>query len=63
MSIQEWEGQVVNFGRLHWRRSIWFGEWFQRPLLLSVWAGVQYWLELGMGFIMGKARRWEISMR
>ena len=48
MSLQEWEGQVVKFGRLHWRRSIWFGEWFQRPLYLSMWARVRYWLDLGV---------------
>ena len=44
VSNAEWESRVVSFGYLHWRRSIWFGEWFQRLLLYSIKAGLQYLL-------------------
>ena len=43
ISAAEWERQVVAFGHLHWLRSIWYGEWFQRPLYTSIFAGIQYW--------------------
>ena len=44
ITAAEWEKRVVAFGHVHWRRSIWFGEWFQSPLYTSIIAGLQYWL-------------------
>ena len=44
ISNAEWESEVIRFGYLHWRSSIWFGEWFQRSFLLSIGAGLRYWL-------------------
>lgn len=56
ITADDWEKEVVRFGHLHWRRSIWFGEWFQRPLYTSIFAGVQYWLAAASHAIAH--RRW-----
>ena len=53
-----WENQVVRFGHLHWRRSIWFGKWFQSPLYISVFAGIQYWLAAATD---ARGQRWWMS--
>ncbi|XRM38162.1 hypothetical protein ABZX51_001594 [Aspergillus tubingensis] len=43
---EEWEYRVARAGELHWARSVWFGEYFQIPSLLSaIWHdAVRYWL-------------------
>lgn len=43
MTAADWEQRVVRFGYLHWRRSIWFGEWVQSPLYTSIFTGIRYW--------------------
>ena len=56
ITAAEWEEEVVQFSQLHWRRSIWFGEWFQRPLYTSIFSGVRYWLAAA-SYAWGQ-RRW-----
>ncbi|KAI0179313.1 hypothetical protein GGR52DRAFT_299848 [Hypoxylon sp. FL1284] len=43
LTAEEWEYQVTTAAYLHWRRSVWFGEYFQRPLYLSIWSGLLFW--------------------
>lgn len=43
LTAEEWEYQVCTAGYLHWRRSLWFGEFFQTPLYLSIRSAVLYW--------------------
>ena len=40
---KEWEWQILTAGSLHWMRSVWFGDWFQRPFRVAIWSGVTYW--------------------
>jgi hypothetical protein len=39
----EWEYQITTAAGLHWKRSVWFGQYFQRPLLVSMTSAVSYW--------------------
>lgn len=43
LTTEEWNYQVTTAGYLHWRRSLWFGEFFQRPLYRSIWNAFLYW--------------------
>jgi len=43
LSSRTWDWQITRFTYLHWRRSVWFGEYFQRPLYSSLFAAVSYW--------------------
>ena len=43
-NVRDWEWQVLTAGSLHWKRSVWFGDWFQRPFRMAVWSGVAYWV-------------------
>lgn len=43
ITIQQWDYQVTAAAYLHWRRSVWFGEFFQRPLYVSIGSAVAYW--------------------
>jgi hypothetical protein len=38
-----WEAEVTRSGYLHWCRSVWYGEYFQRPLYKSILTGLRYW--------------------
>jgi hypothetical protein len=39
-----WEYQVTKATHLHWRRSVWFGEFFQKPFHVSIRSAVCYWI-------------------
>lgn len=43
LNIEQWEKEVLQFARLHWLRSIWYGENYQRPITTSIFYGLQYW--------------------
>lgn len=43
LTIQQWDYQVTTAGYLHSRRSIWFGELFQRPMYVSIGSAALYW--------------------
>nr|QJQ82455.1 BisA [Biscogniauxia sp.] len=43
LTAEEWEYQVTTAAYLHWRRSVWFGEYFQRPLYVSIKSAVLFW--------------------
>jgi hypothetical protein len=43
LTAEEWEYQVTTAGYLHYRRSVWFGEYFQRPIYVSLASGVLFW--------------------
>ena len=61
ITAANWEDEVVRFGYVHWRRSIWFGEWFQSPLYTSILAGIRYWLAAAGGAIISWARTSHLS--
>ncbi|KAI9046261.1 uncharacterized protein KD926_004099 [Aspergillus affinis] len=41
--LDEWEYQVTVATHLHWRRSVWFGNFFQRSWPSALWSAVLYW--------------------
>ncbi|KAI1099777.1 FAD/NAD(P)-binding domain-containing protein [Jackrogersella minutella] len=51
---EEWEYQVTTAGYLHWRRSLWFGQYFQRPLYVSIGSALFFWATSALA----KARIW-----
>ncbi len=48
LTIDQWEYQVTTAAYLHWKRSVWFGEFFQRPLPVALGSAVQYWCVAGL---------------
>ena len=44
ITLAQWEKHVVRFGRMHWLRSIWYGDFYQRPLLLALVSAAWYWV-------------------
>ncbi|KAK7754990.1 hypothetical protein SLS62_003074 [Diatrype stigma] len=54
LTADEWEYQVTTAGYLHWRRSVWFGEFFQRPLYVSICSAVLFWATSALA----KVRTW-----
>lgn len=43
LTTEQWEYQVSTAAYLHWRRSLWFGEFFQRPIYVSIGSAVLFW--------------------
>lgn len=43
LSAGQWEYRVTKAAYLHWRRSLWFGEFFQKPLYVSLGSALLYW--------------------
>ncbi|XXH03954.1 hypothetical protein Hte_010362 [Hypoxylon texense] len=43
ITSEEWEYQLTTAAYLHWRRSIWFGQYFQQPLYVSIGSAVLFW--------------------
>lgn len=43
LTTEQWDYQVTTAGYLHWRRSLWFGDSFQRPLYRSLGSALLYW--------------------
>ncbi|KAF2438767.1 hypothetical protein P171DRAFT_436680 [Karstenula rhodostoma CBS 690.94] len=39
-----WEYQVTKAAYLHWRRSVWFGDFFQRAFYAPLGSAVCYWV-------------------
>lgn len=54
LKVDEWEYQVTVATYLHWKRSVWFGEFFQRPLPVALGSAVQYWMVAALS----KIRTW-----
>ena len=44
ITLGQWEKHVVRSGRMHWLRSIWYGKFYQRPLLLALVSAARYWI-------------------
>ncbi|TGJ79822.1 hypothetical protein E0Z10_g8945 [Xylaria hypoxylon] len=51
---EEWEYQVTTATHLHWRRSVWFGEYFQQPFYISIKSALAFWT----AFTLAKVRIW-----
>lgn len=43
LTTEQWDYQVTTAAYLHWRRSIWFGQFFQRPFYISIGSALAYW--------------------
>lgn len=54
LTAEEWEYQVTTAAYLHWRRSIWYGEYFQRPLYVSIGSAVLFWATS----VLARLRTW-----
>lgn len=54
LTMEQWEYQVSTAAYLHWRRSLWFGEFFQRPLYISMASALPFWITSALA----KARIW-----
>ncbi|KAI1651123.1 FAD/NAD(P)-binding domain-containing protein [Daldinia loculata] len=62
LTLEEWEYQVTTAAYLQWRRSAWFGEYFQRPLYISIGTAMLFWatsalakLRIWMGWLPPQA--------
>lgn len=44
VTAEEWEYQVTTAGHLHWRRSVWFGDFFQQPWYVSASSALLFWV-------------------
>ncbi|EED14518.1 conserved hypothetical protein [Talaromyces stipitatus ATCC 10500] len=62
LDVAEWEYQVTAATYLHWKRSVWFGQFFQQPLAVALISAVQYWavaalnrLRTWAGWLSGQA--------
>ena len=47
MNLERWEWLVTRFTWVQWLRSIWYGEFFQRPWT-SIFAAVPFWAATGL---------------
>ncbi|KAI0474594.1 hypothetical protein F4859DRAFT_521703 [Xylaria cf. heliscus] len=54
ITAEEWEYQVTTAAHFHWRRSVWFGEYFQQPFHVSMVSAVLFWAT----FALVKVRTW-----
>ena len=54
IDLSTWETEVLRFGHLHWLRSVWWGESFQRGRLYSLPAAFWYWLAVGRRMLHGR---------
>lgn len=43
LRLDEWEEQVLRYGRLHWAQSIWWGTFYQSSVAVALLAGMRYW--------------------
>ena len=43
LTTEQWDYQVTTAAYLHWKRSIWFGQYFQQPFYVSVGSALAYW--------------------
>lgn len=43
LTIDEWEIDVLKFAHLHHARSVWYGENYQHPILVSLPSALRYW--------------------
>lgn len=48
ISLQEWEEKVLQYSRLHWSQSIWFGNFYQYHMVTALVSAVQYWAYCGL---------------
>jgi 2-polyprenyl-6-methoxyphenol hydroxylase-like FAD-dependent oxidoreductase len=47
ISLERWNERVLRYGRLQWLQSAWWGDFYQRPLLLALGAMAKYWMYSG----------------
>lgn len=43
LNPDQWSYQATTAAYLHWRRSLWFGDFFQRPLYVSIGSALLFW--------------------
>ncbi|PVH96916.1 FAD/NAD(P)-binding domain-containing protein [Periconia macrospinosa] len=44
LSLERWNERVLRYGRLLWLQSAWWGDFYQRPMLLALGAMAKYWM-------------------
>lgn len=44
ITLERWNERVLRYGRLHWLQSVWWGDFYQRPMLLALPAMARYWM-------------------
>jgi 2-polyprenyl-6-methoxyphenol hydroxylase-like FAD-dependent oxidoreductase len=47
ISLERWNERVLRYARLHWLQSAWWGDFYQRPMLLALPAMARYWMYSG----------------
>lgn len=48
LSLVRWEEQVLRYARLHWSQSVWYGNFYQRPLPVALFSALRYWIYAGL---------------
>jgi 2-polyprenyl-6-methoxyphenol hydroxylase-like FAD-dependent oxidoreductase len=51
ISLQEWESTVVQYSRLHWLQSIWYGNFYQYHMARALVSAVHYWWYCGVDMV------------
>ena len=54
IELSAWETEVLQFGHLHWLRSVWWGESYQRGRFYSLPAAFRYWLAVARHMFHGR---------
>lgn len=51
ISLGDWEERVLRYSQLHWSQSVWWGEFYQRPLVVALFFLAQYWMYCGINLV------------
>lgn len=54
IGVKEWENEVLNFANLHWRRSVWYGEYYQQHPTIAAISAFKYWAAVGVDMFWSK---------
>ncbi|KAI1777433.1 FAD/NAD(P)-binding domain-containing protein [Hypoxylon cercidicola] len=48
ITAQQWEEKVLKFSFLHWQQSIWWGDWYQKNVVIALISGLRFWTYIGI---------------
>ena len=54
IDLSRWETEVLEFGYLHWLRSVWWGESYQHGSVYSLPCALRYWLAVARQSLYGR---------
>jgi len=48
ITLQDWEDKVLQYSRLHWWQSIWYGDFYQYHMARALLSAASYWVYCGI---------------